>query len=469
MESETRITADAERELAARIEGRIVAPDHPEYEELRGLWNGMHDFCPGLIARPTTEHDVQNLVDFVVDGDIPFAIRSGGHYVAGTASVDGGLVIDLRDMNGVSFDDSTGRVEVDGGATWAEVDTVTQEHAVAVPGGVVSDTGVGGLTLGGGIGHLRRKHGLSVDNLIAARVVTPDGEIRHVDQQSDPELFWGLRGGGGNFGIVTRFVFVAHPVGPDVATAFVLYPSGEYSEILTSLEEMARELPEEVSPLIFMGTVPEDDEFDPEIRGEGFLAVFCPAIADTVDEGWEILKPLRRLADPLVDMSEVMPFVDVQAALDDEYPAGELRYYWKSVNVDRLTPGVIDTLRRIDQTRPSPLSTVDVWVLGGAMSRVPPEDTAFGDRNSRFLIGIEANWENPGDDDANIAWARGAIESLREHSTGKEYLNFPGFLEGGRDTLQTAFGDNYTGLADLKRRIDPGNRFDRHLNIEPSG
>lgn len=465
--NKTDLGPDVRRALEEKLEGRLVTPEDPNYDEAREVWNGMHDFHPGLIARPITEGDVQSLVDFVVNRGVAFAVRGGGHNVAGTASVDDGLVIDLSDMNEVHVDRSTGRVEVQGGAIWADVDAVTQQHGLAVPGGVVSDTGVGGLTLGGGIGHLRRKHGLTVDNLVGARIVTPDGELRQVDKENDSELFWGLRGGGGNFGIVTRFDFMAHPVGPDVAAAFVLYPSQDYYDILTTFEEVADEIPEELSPLVFMGTVPEDEEFDAALWGEGFLVVFCPAIADTVDEGWEMLKPLVEMADPLVDMSDVMPFADVQAALDDEYPSGELRYYWKSLNVDRLTPGAIETIGRLDQTRPSPLSTVDVWVQGGAMNRVAPEATAFGDRNSRFLIGIEANWEDPAEDDANIGWARGAMESLREYSTGKEYLNFPGFLEEGQDTLETAYGHNYARLASLKQRIDPGNRFDRHLNIEP--
>lgn len=454
--------------LAEQLDGQLLEPGDEGFEEARGLWNAMIDRAPTAIARVGSESDVQRVIRFASKKNMELAVRGGGHNVAGTASVDHGIVLDLSEMNTVSVDVERRRAFVGGGATWADVDGATQAHALATPGGVVSDTGVGGLTLGGGIGWLRRRHGMTIDNLVGARLVTADGVVREVGPDNDPALLWALKGGGGNFGVVTQFEFQLHELEPNLAVAFVFYPTRDHRSILRGIRELAPTLPDELAPLLFFGTVPEADEFDQTIWGEGFLALLCPAAAVDPDRGWEILEPLRTLAEPLVDMSTVMAYEEVQKLLDEDYPSGELRYYWKSINISELTDEVVETLADLDARRPSPLSTVDVWVNGGAMARVPAEATAFGDRSERFLIGIEANWQSPTDDDANISWARRAVEELSFASSGREYLNFPGFLENGRSTLESAYGDNYARLVRIKKRVDPDNLFCRHLNIVPA-
>lgn len=459
-------TRDLE-ELRSILDGKVIRPGDPEYDEARGLWNGMIDKRPTAIVRARSEEDVQKTVTFASESNLTLAVRGGGHNVAGTASIDDGIVLDLSDMNGVTVEPGERRARVYGGATWADVDAATQKHGLATPGGVVSETGVGGLTLGGGIGHMRRKHGMTIDNLLGARIVTADGRLREVSERMDPELFWGLKGGGGNFGVVTSFEFQLHPVGPEVPVAFVFYDAADHQQILAALRERLDEMPEELSPLLFFGTVPEAEDFDEAIWGEDFLGLLCPAMTSDIEKGWPMLQPLRELAKPMTDMSDVMAYTEAQSILDDDYPSGELRYYWKSLNMPALTDEVIGTLSEINRSRPSPLSTVDVWVQGGAMARVAAEATAFGDRSDPYLIGIEANWADASQDEANIQWARDAIESLRAASSGKEYVNFPGFLEEGRSTLETAYGDNYPSLAQLKKRVDPSNLFNLHLNIEP--
>lgn len=454
-------------QLESILDGNLIKPGDPAYDETRELWNGMIDKRPTAIVRARSEADVQKTVVFASENHLRLAVRGGGHNVGGTASVDDGIVLDLSEMNSVTVEPEERRARVYGGATWADVDAATQKHGLATPGGVVSDTGVGGLTLGGGLGHMRRKHGMSIDNLVGARIVTADGQLKEASETMDPELFWGLKGGGGNFGVVTCFEFQLHPVGPEVPVAFVLYAAADHQQILAALRVRLDEIPEELSPLLFFGTVPEAEDFEEAIWGEDFLGLLCPAITTDVETGWPMLQPLRELAKPMTDMSDAMAYTEVQSFLDEDYPSGELRYYWKSINLPALTDEVIGTLAEINRSRPSPLSTVDVWVQGGAMARVAADATALGDRSDPYLIGIEANWEDASQDETNIEWARNAIESLRSASSGREYLNFSGFLEQGRSTLETAYGDNYGRLARLKKRVDPSNLFSLHLNIEP--
>lgn len=454
-------------DLDRALDGDVLRPRTDGYDDARALWNGMIERRPGLIARCTGVDDVQQAVRFAAAHDLLVAVRGGGHNVAGTAGVDGGLVIDLSAMRDIDVDPQAHRAHAGGGATWAELDAATQTHGLATPGGVVSDTGIGGLTLGGGIGWLRRRHGLSCDNLVAAQIVTADGQVRDVDEQTDAELLWALRGGGGNFGVVTRFDYDLHPVGPEVAVAFVLYHADRTAEILRAYGDYATDLADEVSSFAICGTVPDEEDFPEDIWGEPYVLLMAVAACE-VDDGERLLRPLRELGDPLADLSEPMPYVDVQQLLDDDYPVG-LRYYWKSLHLPALSDDVIDLAAEWAARRPSPIATLDIWHLGGAMARVPADATAFGDRSAPWLLGVEANWEDPADDDANLAWTRGCVDAFRDASTGREYLNFPGFFEDDNATLRTAYGQaNYRRLAELKRRVDPGNLFRLHQNVPPA-
>jgi hypothetical protein len=323
------------------------------------------------------------------------------------------------------------------------------------------------LTLGGGLGWLRRKYGLSSDNLVSVDVVTAEGRFLTASEEENPELFWGIRGGGGNFGIVTCFEYRLHPVGPEVMFGFVFYPGGRAKEVLRSLNEYMAQVPDEVSPLSFLGRVPHDEMFPEERHGEPFLAI-AAMYAGEVEEGERVLQPLRELDEPIVDFSGPMPYVEAQKILDEDYPSGG-RYYWKSTNVDGLGDEVIDRLIAHAEAAPSHHSTIDIWYQGGAMGRVGADETAFGDRSAPILLGIEANWEEPEDDEVNVAWARNTVSDMRRFSDGGMYLNFPGFLEEGQKLVRDAYGGNYERLVALKDSYDSDNVFRLNHNIKPTG
>ncbi len=453
--------------LTTELDGRAVGAGDTGYDETRALWNGLTPRRPAAIVRCVGTDDVRTSVRFAREHDLPLAVRGGGHNVAGTAGVDDGLVIDLSEMNDVTVDAAAGRARAGGGATWADLDAATQAHGLATPGGVVSATGIGGLTLSGGLGWLRRKHGLACDNLVAATLVAADGTVHEVDADRDPELLWGLRGGGGNFGVVTELTYQLHPVGPEVFVTFVIHPIARAEEVLRSYRDWTEDLADEVSSLVVCGAVPEEDDIPRERWGEPCVIVVACAATDVAD-GEALTRPIRSFDEPIADLSGPMPFAELQQLFDADYPDGQ-RYYWRSLHLPGLSDEVISRTVEWTRRRPSPASTLDVWHLGGEMSRVAPEATAYGDRGAPFLLGIEANWAEAEDDEANLRWARGCAEAFQELSTGREYLNFPGFLEGGDRTLIAAHGEtNHLRLRELKRRLDPTNLFRLHQNIAPA-
>ena len=452
--------------LADGLAGRLIRDGDPDYDQARALWNGMTSRRPAAIARCSSTEDVRRVVRFAAERDLLLAVRGGGHNVAGTAGVDGGIVIDLSAMNDVEVDPEARRARAGGGATFADLDAATQQHGLATPGGVVSKTGIGGLTLSGGIGWLRRKHGLTCDNLVAATLVAADGTVHEVDEPRDPDLLWGLRGGGGNFGVVTELTYQLHPVGPEVFLGLVIHHADRAEEALRVYRDWVADLPDEVSALASCASVPQTEDFPEELRGEPCVLLGGCAATDLVN-GEALFQPLRDLDDPIGDMSGPVPYVQLQQLFDGDYPDGN-RYYWRSLHFAELSDELISRTVAALHRRPSPLTTLDLWHLGGAMARVAPDATAYGDRSAPFLLGIEANWTEPADDDANVQWARDVVADLAELSTGREYLNFPGFLEDRDRTLRAAHGeDNYARLRELKRRLDPDNLFRLHQNIRP--
>jgi FAD/FMN-containing dehydrogenase len=454
-------------QFASRLHGGLLRPGDADYEEARQLWNGVIDRRPALIVRAADEADVIDSVNFVRENDLLLAVRGGGHNVAGTASADGGLVVDLSAMKDIEVDPDRRTVRAGAGVTIGELDAETQRHGLATPMGVVSETGIAGLTLNGGMGWLRRKHGTSSDNLVSVDVVTADGRSLTASEDENADLFWGIRGGGGNFGVVTSFEYRLHPVGPEVMFCFVLYPGDRAKEVLRFAEEYVAEAPDEVSPLGVLGRVPGVEDFPEEWHGEQYVALLA-MYAGGVEEGEEALRPLRGLGGPIADLSGPMPYTEAQKVLDEDYPDG-WRYYWKSVNVGGLEDGVIEALMEHAEAAPSDHSTIDVWFQGGAMGRIGADESAFGDRSAPILIGIEANWEpEPQEDEANIAWARACYADMRRFSDGGVYLNFPGFLEEGQGLMRDAYGENYERLVALKNEYDPANLFRLNQNIEPT-
>lgn len=459
------LTEKIVEEFETKLLGQLVHSGQEDYDEYRAIWNGMIDKKPALIARCTDVNDVLEAVNFARSYNLLIAVRGGGHNVAGTAMCEDGLVIDLTLMNKVEVDPEGRTARTQGGATIADLDAATQQYGLATPMGVVSDTGIAGLTLGGGIGWLRRKYGLSSDNLISVEVVTADGRILTASQTENPDLFWGIRGGGGNFGVVTSFEYQLHLVGPEVMFVFVLYHGSRTQEALRYYRDYCTTAPDEVSSFAICGTVPPEEDFPEEIHGEPYV-LFAACYAGSVEEGQWVMQPLREFDEPMVDFSEPMPYADVQMILDEDYPDG-FHYYWKSLYLDRLDDEVIEGVAAWTEKRPSPLSTVDIWHMGGAISHFGAEDGAVGSRKAPYLLGVEANWEPSQDDEANIAWTRECIADMQKFSDGSQYLNFPGFYEDEDETMRTTFGHQYERLVALKNKYDPTNLFRLNQNIKP--
>lgn len=461
--------SDALQRLHAQFEGRIILPDDADYDDARKVWNGMIDKRPALIVRPKTSADVVAAVHFARENQLLVAVRGGGHNVAGHATNDGGIVIDLSSMKNIEVDPVKRTARAEGGVTWGELDAATQVYGLATPGGVYSKTGIAGLTLGGGFGYLRNKYGLSCDNLIGAEVVTANGEIVRASAAENPDLLWGLRGGGGNFGIVTVFEYQLHAVGPEVMMVFALHntPTAEdMQRAVRFYRDFSLAAPDEVSTLMALGQVPPDEHFPEELHRKPFT-LLSGLYAGPVEEGKKVLQPLLDFTTPLLDFSGVKPYVEAQQMFDADYPDG-LRYYWKSLNLSELSEEAI--VRIVDHARrqPSPFSTTDIWHVGGAVARVSHEDSAFYGRNAAFLLSPEANWIDAADDEVNVHWLRTFIAEMEAFSDGSRYLNFPGFHEEGDDMIRKSFGAHYDRLAALKRKYDPDNLLRLNQNIVPA-
>ena len=463
------LNADTVRAFEGRLAGQLIRPGDNDYNRARAVWNGMIDRRPALIARCANVQDVVASVHFARDNGLQLAVRGGGHNVAGHGASDGGLVIDLSPMRGVVVDPESRRARAQGGAIWGDVDHATQAYGLATPGGVVSDTGIAGLTLGGGYGHLRNKHGLSCDNLISAEVVLADGRVVRANQDENPELLWGLRGGGGNFGIVTEFEYHLYPVGPEVMFTFVFHDGRDerrMAEALRFFREYTATSPDEVSVLGVCGVVPDLPAFPDDARGVPTV-LFAAAYAGPVEAGERVLAPLRNWRTPLADLSDVMPYVKMQTVWDEDYPKYDLRYYWKSTNLTRFDDEVIERITHHAIRQPSPLTTTDIWHNGGAIRRVPEDAAAYTGRNIPYLLNAESNWKDAKDDEANITWTRAFIDAMQPYSDGGRYLNFAGFQEEGDAMMKAAFQGKYERLAALKRKYDPANLFRLNQNIKP--
>ncbi|QSB14847.1 FAD-binding oxidoreductase [Natronosporangium hydrolyticum] len=454
-------------ELASQLRGQLVGPTDPGYDDVRRCWNGMIDKRPALVVRCAGPSDVRVAVEFARKHGLPVAVRGGGHNVSGNAICDGGLVVDLSGMRGVRVDPANRTVRAEGGATIGDLDRETQVFGLAVPMGVVSETGIAGLTLGGGLGWLRRRYGLSCDNLLSVDLVTASGELITVEPGQHPDLWWALAGGGGNFGVVTSFEFRAHPVGPEVYFAFVLHPRERAAAALRQWREWAADAPDEISSFAVLWRVPELPELPPEQHGRPAVVLLAMHSGDPA-AGEEALRPLRELGTPVADLSGPMSYLGVQSFFDEDYPPHVMRYYWKSRYLTGLPDEAIDQLVSANDASPSPRSNIDIWQLGGAMSRRSVQATAFGDRSAPFLVGVESNWELPADDEAGVAWGRETFAQLAPFSMAGGYLNFPGFYEDHDRLVADTFGPNLGRLRATKRRYDPSNLFRLNHNIRPS-
>ena len=461
------LEAGAVRNLARDFNGQIARRGEAGYDSGRAVWNGMYDRYPALVVRCADADDVAKAVRFAREHELLVAVRGGGHSVAGFSSCDGGLVIDLSPMNGVRVDPEARVVRVQAGATWAEVDRATQAFGLAAPGGVVSTTGVAGLTLGGGYGWLRRMYGLSCDNLLSAEVVTADGRRLAANMTDNADLFWGLRGGGGNFAIVTEFEFRLHSVGPEIMYAVTLYPFDKGGEAIRAWRDFMASAPNEVTSDITPWTVPQDPELPAELHGRPIIMLEA-VYAGSAEEGRRALEPLQNLVEPLLDMSAITPYVAAQSAVDELLPAREKLYYWKSLNLRELNDEAIATIVEECAGRPSPATLVPIRYLGGAIGSVGSGETAFGDRSSPILLSIDAAWSDPAQTEANITWAREFWRRMQPFSSGGAYLNFGGMGEDGEALVRASYGANYRRLVELKNKYDPSNFLRLNHNIRPT-
>ena len=443
----------AVRALDTQIQGSLLRSGDDDYDAARRVWNGLIDKRPALIARCTGVADVMACVDFAQMNALSVSVRGGGHNVAGTAICEDGLVIDTSFMKGIHVDPDARTVTVQPGATWGELDRETQVFGLATPGGEVSQTGVAGLTLGGGFGWLRRKYGLSCDNLIEVDLVTADGRFRHASKTEHRELFWALRGGGGELGVVTAFTFRLHPVGPTVAYAGVIHPIEAAPQLLPQWRLYAASVPDEVTLAAAFWNVPDIPEMPADLRGEPVL-ILDGVYAGPVEEGEAALRPLRNLGTPLLDLSGPMPYVDVQSSYDVFFPDGD-RYYWKSLYLTALADEAIDAIVEHAHERPSARTLLMLRQMGGAVSRVAPNATAFGDRSAPFHLSIDATWTDPAQSDAMIEWARSCWADLQRVATDGFYVNFPGLWEEDDALQRAAYGANYDRLRALKAQYDP--------------
>ena len=460
---------EAVQALAAQLTGELIGPEDEGYDLARRVWNGMIDRYPALIVHCAAVEDVQAALAFAQNHNLPLAVRGGSHNVAGHATCDDGLVIDLSPMNGVEVDPEARIAHVGGGAIWADVDAATQPYGLGTPGGVVSDTGVAGLTLGGGMDHLRNKYGLSCDNLLAAELVTADGRCLQASESENPDLFWALRGGGGNFGIVTRFTFQLHPVGPEVWMTTVFHDGEQMDMVLRQFRDYCAKAPDEASLLAVCGIFPPGiDHFPEALWGRPFVLIVGTYAGDP-EAGRQVMQPLYQFTEPVLDFSDVVEYQTLQTFFDADYPKYDLRYYWKSLNLTSLDDEAIAVIADHARRQPSILSTTDIWHIGGVVRRVPDETMAFHGRHVSFLLNAEANWEDAADDQANIHWVREMLAAVQPFSDGSRYLNFAGLQEEGDQMMTTAFAQKYGRLAQIKAEYDPHNLFRLKQNIKPAG
>ena len=449
--------------------GHSISPDHADYDSARAVWNGAIDRRPHLIARCIGTADVIGAVRFARDHDLEIAVRGGGHNVAGTAVCDDGLVVDLSAMRAVWVDPAERTAHVQGGALWGDVDHETQVHGLATTGGIIGHTGVAGLTLGGGIGFLMRKHGLTVDNLLAAEVVTADGSVVRADADEHPDLFWALRGGGGNFGIVTSFRFALHPVGPTVLAGPIFWAADDTRDVLRFYRELAGAAPDELGSVIRLGTVPPLPGIPEELHWRPAIAVICCHVGPP-DEGDRAVRALRRFGTPLVDLLAPSSYVAFQGGMDDTVPHG-WRYYWKATNLAGLSDDAIAVIADHAFAAGSPRSYAAMFHLGGAVARVPADATAYAARDVAHNIVIDAAWlPEQGEEQAaaETAWARRFLEALEPHRAGGVYVNF---LDSDDESsrIREAYDDRvYPRLVDVKAAYDPENVFHHNRNIPPS-
>ena len=462
-----RLTSRQLRDLESRLEGRLLCAGDAGWAEAISIWNGLAATTPSLVVQPTSARDVAAAVDFARSHKLLLGVKGGGHNIAGTAMAEGALALDMSPMRAIEVDAAAGLAHVGAGCLLKDVDRATQEHGLATVLGFVSEVGVAGLTLGGGLGYLTRRFGWTVDNLVEVEVVTAEGEIRTADRAEHEDLFWALRGGGGNFGVVTRFTFRLHEIGPLVYGGLVAWPFERADEILDGYRRITSDAPRELTAWLVMLHAPPLPFVPPEFRGRKVCAmVVC--YTGELGEVDDVLAPIRELGDPAAEVLQAWPYVQQQSFLDESEPKGA-HYYWKTEYASYLDDGLLAAARGTFAECAIPEAQVGFLHLGGALNERAEDDGVVGNRDAHFACGVNAMWE-PDDSGAegHFEWVRSGWERIRPFSTGRTYVNFQTRDEGD-DRVRATYGANYDRLREIKRRYDPDNLFRVNRNIVPAG
>lgn len=461
------LTSDDLERLTASIGGRLLAPGDDGWDEAITVWNGMAAKVPALVVQPVSVNDVAAVVSFAYARRLLLGIKGGGHNIAGTSIAERGLTLDMSRLRDVSVDAGGRLAHVGAGCLLGDVDRATQEHGLATVLGFVSETGVAGLTLGGGLGYLARRFGWAVDNLEEVEIVTADGQIRTASRHEHADLFWALRGGGGNFGVVTRFTFRLHDVGPTIFGGIAAWPFERADEVLRAYRTLTVESPRELSAWLILMRAPPLPFVPEEWRGEKVCAMVLCYSGDP-ERGEADIAPMRALGEPILDMLGPLPYVQLQSMLDAGEPKG-MHYYWKTELAAELSDDLLTTTRELFAECPVPGAELGYLHIGGALNDRPLDDGAVGNRDARYAIGVNGMWE-PGEHDAEQyrRWIRDAWARIRPHSTGGNYINFQTADEGD-DRIRATYGPNLDRLMEIKAKYDPENLFRVNRNIEPRG
>ncbi|MET0477633.1 MAG: FAD-binding oxidoreductase [Actinomycetota bacterium] len=459
------VPGEALEDLAGRVEGRLLGPDDPGWDDAVRIWNGLAATAPALVLQPASAADVAAAVGFARAHGLLLGVKGGGHNIAGTAIAEGGLTLDLSGLCQLTVDPEARLAHVGPGCRLADVDRATQAHGLATPLGFISKVGVAGLTLGGGLGYLTRRFGWTADNLVEAEVVGADGQVRTASRERHPDLFWALRGGGGNLGVVTRFTFQLHPVGPQVVGGLIAWPFERAEEVMAAYRTLTAAAPRELATWLILLNAPPAP-FVPAAWHGRRLCTFAVCHSGDPGDAERDLAPVRALGDPVFDLLGPQPYTEVQSYLDDTEPDGH-HYYWRTEFLAGLDDGLLAGMRELFADCPIPEAELGVLHLSGALNERPADDGAVGNRDARYVLGVNGMWA-PDEPEAGRfrQWVRDAGARLRPWSTGATYINFQTADEGD-DRVRATYGANYDRLVEVKRRYDPDNLFRANRNIRP--
>ena len=455
--------ANAREQLKGIVKGSVLIPDEPRYEEARQIWNAMIDRRPALIVQCAEADDVAPAIAFARKNKLEISIRGGGHNIAGNALCDGALTIDFSNMKNVRVDAAKKRAYVEPGATLADLDQATQVHGLATPVGINSTTGIAGLTLGGGFGWLTRKYGMTIDNLVSVDMITADGKKIRASEKENSDLFLALRGGGGNFGVVTQFEFQLFPVGPEILAGLIVFPFSQARQILTRYRQFINSAPEELNVWVVLRQAPPLPFLPENVHGKEVVVLpifYCGAVA----EGEKLIAPLRAFGDVLGEHIGAQPYADWQKAFDPLLTPGA-RNYWKSHNFTQLADGALNSIIEFAGSLPSPQCEIFIGLIAGAPNRIAANAMAYPARDANFVLNVHGRWDDAKDDQKCIAWARDFFKVSAPYASGGAYVNFMTDEEG--DRVAAAYGSNYQRLVEIKRRYDPDNVFRTNQNIKP--